>query len=124
MIENIDGGEQAIDCGSCIRVPGENELIASQEAVQLGFQGAPAAADFDGLDAAIGDILEVGRAGNFEVYAGLFGGINNFLSVFIKSVGVASVAPVKTTAPVGFFSPIDAASALYNVIIYHKYATE
>jgi hypothetical protein len=105
-------------------VPGKNLLIASQEAIQLGFQGAPAAADFDGLDAAFGDILEESRAGNFKVQAGLFGGINDFLAVFIKSVGIAPVAPVKTAAPVGLFSPIYAASALYNVIIYHKYATE
>ena len=99
----------------------QEELISPYKAVQLGFEGSPAAADFDGLDAAFGDILEVGGSRNFEILTGLFGGINDFVAVFIKSVGVDPIAPVKTAAPVGFFAPIFTASALHYVIIYHKY---
>jgi len=96
-------------------------LLSSQKAIQLGFQSAPAAADFDGLDATFGDVFEVSGAGNFEVLTGFFGGINDFMAVFIKSIGVAAIAPVKTAAPVGFFAPIFTASALYDMIVYHKY---
>jgi len=96
-------------------------LISPQKPIQLGFQGAPAAADFDGFDAAFGNVFEVGGAGNLEVCTGLFGGINDVLTVFIKSVVVAVIAPVKTAASVGFFATIFTASALHAVIIYHKY---
>jgi hypothetical protein len=96
-------------------------LISSYEPVQFGLQSSPAAADFDGLDAAFGDIFEVGGARNLEVFTGLFGAINNVSAVFIKSVEVDPLTPVKTVASVGFFAPILAASALHDVIIYHKY---
>jgi hypothetical protein len=81
-------------------------LISPQKPVQLGFQGAPAAADFDGFDAALGNVFKVGGAGNLEVLTGLFGGINDLLAVFIKTVAVAAIAPVKTAASVGFFATI------------------
>ena len=96
----------------------EGVLISPQKAIQLGFQGAPAAADFDGFDAAFGDIFEVGRPWNFKVHTGLFGGINDVLAVFtIRSVEMAIEAAVKAAAPVGFFSPIFTTSALHDVII-------
>lgn len=37
-----------------------SELFSADKSIKLGLQGAPAAADFDGPDAAFGDILEVG----------------------------------------------------------------
>ena len=100
-----------------------DELLSPQKPIQLGFQGAPAAPDFDGLDASFGDVFEEGGSRNLEVSTGLFGGINDLLAVFIQSVGVDPVAAVKTAASVGLFSPICAASALHYVIIYHKYPT-
>jgi hypothetical protein len=96
-------------------------LISPQKPVQLGFQGAPAAADFDGFDAAFGNVFKVGGAGNLKVHTGLFGGIYDLLAVIIKSVDVAAIASVKTAASVGFFASIIATSALHDVIIYHKY---
>jgi hypothetical protein len=96
-------------------------LISPQKPIQFGFQGTPSAADFDGFNAALANVFEVGGAGNLEVFTGLFGGINDLLAVFIESVAVAAIAPVKTTASVGFFTPLFAASALHDVIIYHKY---
>ena len=36
------------------------ELFSADKPIELGLQGAPAAADFDGPDAAFGDILEEG----------------------------------------------------------------
>jgi hypothetical protein len=96
-------------------------LISPQKPIQFGFQGTPSAADFDGFNAALANVFEVGGAGNLEVFTGLFGGINDLLAVFIKSIGVAPIAPVNSAAAVGFFAPILTASALHYVIIYHKY---
>jgi hypothetical protein len=96
-------------------------LISPQKPIQLGFQGSPAAANLDGFYTAFGNVFKVGGAGNLEVFTGLFGAINDALAVFIKSVQVNPVSPVKTVASVGFFAPILAASALHDVIIYHKY---
>ena len=101
-----------------------DELLSSQKPVQLGFQGSPAAADFDGLDAPLGDVLEVSGSRNLEVFTGLFGGVNDLLAVFIKSVRVTPVAAIKTASSVGLLSPINTASTLYYVIIYHKYPIE
>jgi hypothetical protein len=39
-----------------------DELITANKPIELGFQRAPAAADFDGFDAALGNVFEVGRA--------------------------------------------------------------
>jgi len=96
-------------------------LISPQKPVQLGFQGAPTAANLDGFDAALGNVFKVSGAGNLKVLTGLFGGINDLLAVFVKSVAVAVIAPVKTAASVGFLATILAASALHDMIIYHKY---
>jgi len=96
--------------------------FASQNPIELGFEGAPAAADFDGFNAAFGNVFEVGGAGNFKVFTGLFGGINDALAVFtIKSAEMAVEAAVKAAASIRFFSPIFTASALHDMIIYHKY---
>lgn len=99
-----------------------DELISSNKPIELGFQGAPAAADFDGFDAAFGDILEEGGPWNFKIDTGLFGRIDDVLAVItIRSIVMAIVAAVKSAAPVGFFSPIPTTSALHVVIIYHRY---
>ena len=99
-----------------------DELISSNKPIELGLQGAPAAADFDGLNATFGDILEEGWPWNFKVHAGFFGGINDILAVFtIRSIEMAVEAAVKSASPVGFFPPIPTTSALHDVIIDHKY---
>jgi hypothetical protein len=102
------------------RLTGLMKSFAPQNPIQFGFQGAPAAADFDGFDAAFGNILEVGRPGNFKVLAGLFGGINDVVAVFtIKPVAETIRTPVETAAPIGSFAPIFTAPALNDVIVYH-----
>ncbi len=96
-------------------------LVSTQKAVQFGFERAPAAADFNGPDAAFSDVLEVGGSRNLEVFTGLFGGKYVFIAEFIKSVGKTPVSSIKPAASVAFFAPIFAASTLYNMIINHKY---
>ena len=98
-----------------------SELFSADKPIELGLQGAPAAADFDGPDAAFGDILEEGWPWNFKIDTGLFGRIDDVLAVItIGSIVMAIVAAVKSAAPVGFFSPVPTTSALHDVIIYHK----
>jgi hypothetical protein len=100
---------------------GWKDSVSAQKPVQFGFERTPAAADFNGPDAAFRNIFEVGGTRNLQIFTGLFGGINVFVAVFIKSVGKTPVAPVKTAAPVVFFAPIFTASALHDVIVNHNY---
>ena len=52
----------------------------TQRFFQLRPEGPPAPADFFGLDFAVCDALQIGRAGYFKILAGFFGGQNVILA--------------------------------------------
>jgi hypothetical protein len=95
----------------------------TQRFFQLRPEDSPAPADFLGLDLAVCDALQVGRAGYFKILAGLFGGENVILtdSVFDYTRPTMTILPaVEAVAAVGFFALFFFAAALRIAFAYHK----
>ena len=78
-------------------------LISADESIQLGFDYAPAAADFLGSDFTRLDIFQVCRAGNPEITAG-FGSTEN--DTIVNRIRIGIGAPVIAVAPIGQLAPV------------------
>jgi hypothetical protein len=94
----------------------------TQRFFQLRPEGSPAPADFSGPDLAVCDALQIGRAGNFKILAGLFGGENVILtdSVFDYTRPTITILPaVAAVAAVGFFALFFFSAALRIAFAYH-----
>jgi len=78
---------------------------------QLRPEDSPAPPDFFGLDLAVCDALQIGRAGYFKILAGFFGGENGILILTVKVFNynrftLAIQPAVGTITSVRFFAPV------------------
>jgi len=92
-------------------------LFAPDKAIELFFEYPPATADFLSLDFTGGDILEISRAGYFEIKAG-FLRVKNY--ILIAEVWDGIRPSLKTVATVRFFAAIFASATLNHMFLSHK----
>lgn len=92
-------------------------LFAPDQSIELVFEYPPAAADFLSLDFTCGDILEISRAGNFEIKAGLLR-VKNYAIIAGVCAGIRP--SLKTVATVRCFAAILAPAMLHHTFISHK----
>jgi hypothetical protein len=91
--------------------------FSPDKSIELVFEYPPAAADFLGLDFTCGYILEVSRAGNLDIKAGLLR-VKNY--VIVHGV-LAGIRPsIITVAPVRCFAAIPAPVMLQLTFFYHE----
>jgi len=92
-------------------------LFSPDKSIELVFEYPPAAADFLSLDFTRGYILEISRAGNLEIKAGLLR-VKNY--VIVHGV-LAGIRPsIITVAPVRCFAAIPAPVMLQLTFFYHE----
>ncbi len=92
-------------------------LFAPDKSIELVFEYPPAAADFLSLDFTCGYILEVSRAGNVEIKAGLLR-VKNYAIVLGVMAGIRP--SIITVAPVRCFAAILAPGMLQLKFFYHE----
>jgi hypothetical protein len=104
-------------------VPSEGQSFFAHRFFQLRPENSPAPPDFFGLDLAVCDALQIGRAGHFKILAGLIGGENVIPtdSVFDYPRPTITVLPaVEAVAAIGFLALFFFAAALRAAFTYHK----